>query len=259
MSQPYGRRHRLEVGERAELVGHLLAQPHHFFGRPARVDLRALGLLRLDQAVDAVQRDAPVVADDAPAPVGVRQPGDDVRAPAGPDLRRVHVEDGRVVRLAVLGEGFAHRGVGLAADRLEAVLDHAPAAGGHDRAAERLVGLQADDHFVVAVDVARAVRRERRRGGHVDVEDALLRLLAEVRLELLPDGERPLRGRREKLGTAAVRRHVGYDEVAHVDLALPDGTRKVAPLFGHLHEHDRSLLNCCNGDPLPDRATLCID
>ena len=47
-------------------------------------------------------------------------------------------------------------------------------------------------------------------------------------------------GLREELGAAGVRRHVGHDEVAHVDLALPVGTREVAPLLCHLHEHDRS-------------------
>ena len=75
-------------------------------------------------------------------------------AAAGHDLRRVGVEDAVIVRLAVLGESLVHGGVRLDAGGLQAVLDHAQPAIRHDGAAERLVGLQADDHLVVAVDVA---------------------------------------------------------------------------------------------------------
>ena len=256
-----GRRHGLQVGKCAQLVGHLFAQPHHFLRRPARVDLGALGLLGLDQAVDAVQRNAPVVADDAPTPVGVGQAGDDAGAPAFPDLRRVHVENCSVMRLAVLGEGFAHRGVGLAADRLQPGLDHAPAAGGHDRPAERLVGLQADDHFVVPVDVARPVRSQRRGGGDVDVENALLGLFAEVGLEFVPHGERALGGCDEEFGSAGVRCHVRHDEVADVDLALPVGTRKASPCVWRLRTfHDRSpFVSLASCHPwLAQRALLSI-
>ena len=68
-----------------------------------------------DEPVDAVQGDAAVVADDAPAAVGVGQPGDDVRAAAGEDLGGVGVEDAVVVRLAVLGEDLFDRRVGFVA------------------------------------------------------------------------------------------------------------------------------------------------
>ena len=227
-------RHRLEVGERAHLVGHVHAQLHHGFRRPAGVDLRALRLLRRDQAVHAIQRHAAVIADDAPAPVGVRQPGDDAGFPARANLRRVEIEHRIVVRLAVFGEGLAHRGIRLEARRLEPVLDHLVSARGHDRAAKRLVGLQADDHLVVLIDVARPVRSQRRRRLRVHVEHALLRLLAEVRLELLPHGAGP-RGRPdEESFVARIRRHVGGNEVAHVDVALPGCPGKIAPRIGLL-------------------------
>ena len=48
----------------------------------ARVERGLLVLLALDQPVDAVERDAAVVADDPAAAVGVGQAGDDVRAAA---------------------------------------------------------------------------------------------------------------------------------------------------------------------------------
>ena len=85
-------------------------------------------LLGLDQAVDAVERDAAVVADDAAAAIGVGQAGDDAGPAAAHDLRRIGVEDAVIVRLAVLGEGLVHLRIGLEAGRLQAGLDHAQAA-----------------------------------------------------------------------------------------------------------------------------------
>jgi hypothetical protein len=63
-----------------------------------------LALLGLDQAGRRVERDAPVVADDPPAAVRVGQAGQDVRAPALPDVGGVGVEDPFVVGLAVFAE-----------------------------------------------------------------------------------------------------------------------------------------------------------
>ena len=77
----------------------------------------------------------------------------------GEDLRRVGVEDAVVVGLAVLGEDLPDERVELVAVRLQPGLDHPQAAGRHDRAPQRRVGLQPDDQLVVAVDVAGRVRR----------------------------------------------------------------------------------------------------
>ena len=77
--------------------------------------------------------------------------------------------------------------VGLKPGGLQAGLDHAQAAVRKDGALERLVGLQADDDLVVAVDVAGLVRQQRRRGLGVDGENAFLPLVLEIGLELGPD------------------------------------------------------------------------
>ena len=103
-------RHRREIVQRAHLLGQFLAHADDLVGRPHVVDLGALGLLGLEQAIDAVQRHAPVVADDAAAAVGIGQAGDDAGLAAVHDLRRVGVEHAVVVGLAVLREGLVHRG-----------------------------------------------------------------------------------------------------------------------------------------------------
>ena len=170
-------RHRGEVVQRAHLLGQFLALPDDFVGRPHVVDLRALGLLGLEQAIDAVERDAAIVADDAAAAIGIGKAGDDAGLAAPHDLGRVGVEHAVVVRLAVFRERLVHLRIGLEAGGLQARLDHAQAAIREDRALERLVGLQADDDLVVAVDVAGLVREQRRWRLRIDGEHALLPLL----------------------------------------------------------------------------------
>ena len=177
----------------------------------------ALSALRsADQPVHAVERDPAVVADDPPAAVGVGQAGDDVRRGGRPHLGRVGVEDPVVVRLAVPGEDLADGRVEAVPVRAQPVLHHAQAAVGHDRAAQRRVGLQPDDQLVLPVDVAGRVRGDRGGGGGVDVVDAAAPLLGEHRGQPRPQGWCARSGRP---GTPRPRRRgeVGLDEVPDVD------------------------------------------
>ena len=80
-----------------------------------------------------------------------------------------------------------HGRVGLEAGGLQPGLDHAQAAGGEDGAPERLVGLQADDHLVVAVDVARRVREQLEGVAASTSSTPFFRSSCEVGLQLRPD------------------------------------------------------------------------
>ena len=178
--------HRREVFQRPHLVGDFLALTDHFVGRPHVVELRPLGLLGLEQPRDAVEGDAAIVADDAAAAIGVGQAGDDARLAAAHDLRRVGVEHAVVVRLAIMGERVVDLRIGFETRGLQARLDHAQAAVREDRTLERLIGLQADDDFVVLVDIAGLVREQRGRRLGVDGQNAFLLLLLEIGLQLAP-------------------------------------------------------------------------
>jgi hypothetical protein len=105
-----------------------------------------------------------------------------VAAPAAQDFRSVGVEHAVIVAFAIVREGVMHVGIGHEARSLETGLHHAQAAEREDRPLERRVGLQPDDHLVVAVDPPRRMRQHRRGMGGVDVEHALLALRLEVRL-----------------------------------------------------------------------------
>ena len=192
------------------------------------VDAGLLLLLALDEPGHAVERDAAIVADDPAAAVGVRQSGEDVRAAAAPHVGRVGVEDAVVVRLAVLGEGLDDVRVGLVAVGFQGSGDHPEAAVRHDRAPERRFGLQPDDDFVVAVDVARGVGGDGARDLG-DIEHALAALFGEEVGQLFPDRGRALRRRREEVGVAVVGRVILLDEVANVDLVLPQAFLEALP------------------------------
>jgi hypothetical protein len=110
-------------------------------------------LLVLDQPLHAVERDAPIVADDPTPAVCIRQTGQDVRASAAPHVSRIGIEHGVVVCLAILAEGLDDLRIRLVPVRFQRVDDQAQAAVGHDRPLERRIGLKPDDDLVVLVDV----------------------------------------------------------------------------------------------------------
>ena len=226
--KPVARRHRDQFLECPDLLGQLLAVADDLVAGPAGVERGLLLLFALDQAVDAIERNAPVVADDPAATVCVRQAGQHVRAAALADGRRIRVEHAFVVRLAIFREGLDDVGIGFVAVGLEGAGDHPEAAIRHDGAFERSVGLQANDDLAVPVDVAGCVRRNRT-GNLGDVEDALLALLDEQRLEGLPDLLRACGRGREKTVVAVVRLVVLLDEIADVDLLLPESGPESAP------------------------------
>ena len=197
--------------------------------RPHLVDLRALLPLDLKEAVGAVQRDTTVIADDAAAAVGVRESGDDARLAAPHDFRRVGVEDAVVVGLAPMREGLMHGRVGGEAGSRQPGLHHAQPAGGEDRALEGLVGLQANNHLVLTVDIAGRVGEHAGGRRRIHVEHALLLLLLEIGLQLRPHRLRARRRAGQEGLVAAVGRDVAHDEVAHVDRAAPAAGLEAAP------------------------------
>ena len=79
-----------------------------------------------------------------------------------------------------------HLWIGIKAGRLQTCFDHSQTTIREDRALERLISLQADNHFVVAVDVPGLMRQQCRRGLRVDREHALLALFLKIWLELVP-------------------------------------------------------------------------
>ena len=224
----------------ADLLGELLAVADDGLGHGVRRG-GLLGLLVADEEVQAVERHAAVVADDAAAAVAVGQAGDDVRAAAGAHLGLVDVEDALVVGLALGGVDVHDLGVDLVAVLLGRLAGDADAAVHVQGALERAVGLQADDRLqlgVVGVDVAGRIRRDARHDLRLHVEDA-----AELALAL----EQAEHGAPEPLGAlgrpcqeravALVGGVVALDEVAHVDLVGPDAPGETFPCLLHFGNH----------------------
>ena len=149
------------------------------------------------------------------------------------DARRVDVEDGIVVRLAVAGEDLLDFGVDLLAGLLDGLLDHPPATVGHHGALEGDVGLQADDDVVVLADVTGGERVDV--GGYlgVDIVDAALAFLGEIGgLERVPHPKGFIGRARQKRGVALVGSVVLLDEIPDVDVLGPVPGNKAFPRLG---------------------------
>ena len=211
------------------MLGELLACADDFVGRPHVVDLRPLGFLGFKQTRGAVESDATVIADDAPTAVCVGKAGDDAGPSAAHDFGRVGVEDAVIVRLAIFREGFVDLRVRLEAGGLQSRLDHPQPAIRENGALERLIGLQPDDHLVVAIDIPGLVRQQRRWRLRVHRENTLLLLILEIGLEFRPNRLRPVRRPGEETFVAVIRGYVAHNEIADVDLGQPHSGREVAP------------------------------
>ncbi len=244
--------HLLELLERADLLGELLAEAHHLLGGVAVVEVELLLLLLGDQEVDPVEGHPPVVADDPPAAVRVGQPGQHVRRARLADGRGVGVEDAVIVGLAVLGEDLCDIRVRLHAVAFQARRHHPPPAVRHDRPLQRSIGLQTDDDLGLPVDVPGLVGEDAR-GNLAHPEDSLLALLGEQGLELLPQRGGPLRRAGQERAITLVRRVVLLDEVADVHPVLPGARGKPPPrdLPGLLG----SLSHLVHGDLLRSRES----
>lgn len=136
-----------------------------------------LGLLVLDQVVDAVQGNTTVVADDAAAAIAIGQTGDDVSRAASTHLGGVDIEDASVVGLALEGVALDNVLIDLIAVLAGSLASDADTAVDVQRALERLVSLETDDGLLLAVgviDVASGVAHDTRNGLGVHIEDTAL-------------------------------------------------------------------------------------
>ena len=222
-------RHLLHVVQRRDLVRDLLHEADRVGVDRFFAELRLVRLLLQDQAVHAVQRDTAVVADDAPAAVGVRQARDDARVARGAHVVGIGGENAVVVRLVVFEFVFDRVG-NLIAVGLAGGAHHAHAAERVAGALQRLVRLQADDDLVLLVEIAGAERGDRDDRVGVDLQHAaVFLLLAAERLVLFEHRLRAFGRRLQKGFIAGVRRVVFLDEIAYVDLFLPLSGGKASP------------------------------
>ena len=187
--------------------------------------------------VDAVERDAAVVAHDAAAPVGVGKPRDDLVLSRRTHFGRIAVVDALVVRLAVFVEDLIKLCVGFVPVGAAGFLSHADAAVGHEGALQGLVGLDAHHLLEVLelrINVGRRVGRDRGDDFGLHVEDAALGAFFLLEFgESSPELLRCYRGAGEEVASARIRGVVVLNEVADVYVALPVRARKGAPGFSH--------------------------
>jgi hypothetical protein len=97
----------LQFQQRANLLGDFLPQANHVFGDRGHFEGFLLRFFILDQAIDAIERHAAIVTDDATPPVGIWQPGDNAGVAYQPHVLGVGVKYAVVVGLAILGKNFS--------------------------------------------------------------------------------------------------------------------------------------------------------
>jgi hypothetical protein len=137
------------------------------------------------------------------------------------DFRSIRIKHAVVVRLPVLAEDFFQLRIDRKAGGFETILDHAETAIRHDRAAERFVGLQADNHLISTIDVAGPMRGDRRGYRRVDVKYALLRFFDEIWFQRIEGRLCAVRYAGKEGFVAIIASGIADNEVSHIDLVLP--------------------------------------
>ena len=231
--------HRLHALERLDLLGDFLAQADDVLGHRAVAAVGQILRLFLDQEINAVERDAAVVADDAAAAIGIRQAGDDLVVARLLHLRGVGHEHAFVVGRRVLGEDPVQLGVGFIAVVAAGFLRHLDAAERHERALERLVGLKTHNLLQILVgfaDVAGAVSGQAGNDVRLHIQHTALRALLFLQfLENAPEFIRRLRWAGEEALVSRVRLVILLNEIANVDFFAPDAALEAFPLLKMNH------------------------
>src|SRR5690348_7017007 len=152
-----------------------------------------------------------------------------MRTAAAPDVRCIRIEDAVVMGLAILCKSLDDVRVWFVSISLQRIKDHAKAAVRYDGALQWEFGLQADDHFVIAIDIARRVRGYSARNLR-NIQHAFFSLHQEQFVQFVPDLRGPLGYWCKERVVAFVGGVILLDEIAHIDPALPETNVKTFPL-----------------------------
>ena len=145
--------HQGHLLQSADLHLHFFPQADTLVGHSAIQSVQILFLL-FNQKISAVQGDTAVVAHDAATAVSVGQTGEQAHGTGHPGAVGIGIEHAVIVGLAVGSEMLFNFGVQLVAVLLQSGFGHAHTAVQVYDALQGSVGLQADDHLVVPVDIA---------------------------------------------------------------------------------------------------------
>ena len=132
---------------------HFFPQTDTLVGHGTVQSVQILFLL-FNQKISAVQGDAAVVTHDAATAVSVGQTGEQAHGTGHPGAMGIGVEHTVVVGLAVGSEMLFNFRVQLVAVLLQSGFGHAHTAVQVYDALQGSVGLQADDHLIVPVNIA---------------------------------------------------------------------------------------------------------
>ena len=227
--------HFLHALERLDLLSELFALTDDIIAHHSASAVCLIFFFLFDQVIDAVQRYAAVIADDAAAAVSIRQSGHDLVAARQTHFRRIGIKHRLIMCLVIFGKDLMQLFAGLIAIGRAGLFRHLDAAIWHERALQRLIGLQAYHLFQILqlfLDVARSISRQRRDDLCLHVEDAALGTLFLLQLlQLAPQlVGRFCRSCQEALITV-IRLVVILDKITDIDFFFPDSSVKSFPFF----------------------------
>ena len=178
-------------------------------------------------------------------------------------LRRIGIENALVVGLMIFCEDLMKLRIRCVAIGRAGLLRHLDTAVRHKGSLQRLIGLEADDLFLILrilADVRCAIRCDT--GNHLRLHikhTALGTLLALQALYLIPELVRRLCRALKEACITVIRRIIQLDEIPNIDIRNPVTSLKTVPFLSHILLHSAShrirLLGQCLHQVNPLRNT----
>lgn len=152
--QPIAGSHALHLLQGADLFADFLPKADELIGHGPVQPVQII-LLARNEVVHAIQGHPTVIADDAPAAVGIRQPGEQPRAAGGTHPCGIRIKHPIVVGFPVGGEMLLDFRVQRIAVLLQGGQGHAHAAIQVYDALEGSIRLQPHNHLIIPVNIPR--------------------------------------------------------------------------------------------------------
>ena len=223
------RGHDFEFLQGAELLGHFFTQANHVLGKVCVIQFGEQCLAIRDQAINAIQRDAAIVANNPAPAIGIRQTGNNPRFTRGANFRIVAIEGPLVMVLAITIERLFQRRIQRIAVGIKTGFNHANTGKRHDGAFERLIGLQTDNQLLILQDITRAIGGDAGADVGADIQYAVGAFLFKQRDQCVPDCVRALGRALQKRGITMIGGDVIKDKSPYINRFLPIPRMKTFP------------------------------
>ena len=225
--------HGLNFFQCAHLLAELFPDTDQLIGHRTVGHLNIL-LFLLDQIIDAVERNSPVIADDPASSIGIGKAGQKAVMSCNLGSIGISIEHTFIVGFTEFMKTPFDFRIHFISVLLQGGFSHTDTAVEVDHAFERSICLKSYDHFVFLINVSRLKVIDT--GNYVSfyIINTMFDLFQQQLFASVPDFFRSCGGSFQKRVVAAVGRYVFLNKIPYIDHVSPVSAIKSFPFFAHV-------------------------